>query len=130
MTGHPFSKLSKTELPIHGWIFNAAGSTPVHRLKNGKYVRRYKTGWTNSAQTIEPDHVYPTREEAEAARKARKLKEPEPVQLEMFAQAPPAPLPPQQSERAQQIAERIASEQREKRALERAVRPRRQGRKP
>jgi hypothetical protein len=54
---------------------------------------------------------------------ARKSIEPEPVQLEMFAVQPPS-APATQSARAAEIAERIASQQREKRELERAVRSR------
>jgi hypothetical protein len=64
----PFSKLTKNELNIHAYAWNDAGVTPVHRLENGKYLRRYSRGWTSNAAHV--DRVCATYEEAEAARRA------------------------------------------------------------
>jgi hypothetical protein len=76
MSGLPFSKLNKTELKIHGYAWNHIGVTPVHRLKNGKYLRRYSRGWTSNAAHV--DRVCATYEEAEAARRASVARREEP----------------------------------------------------
>jgi len=67
-TGTPFGKLTKAELKIHAYAWNHVGVTPVHRLKNGKYLRRYSRGWTRNPAPFDP--VCATYEEAEAARRA------------------------------------------------------------
>lgn len=61
------SRLTTTDLKIHAYAWNGAGVTPVHPLKNGKYLRRYSRGWTSNAAHV--DHVCATYEEAEAARR-------------------------------------------------------------
>ena len=63
-----FNKPTTTDLKIHADAWNGAGVTPVHRLKNGKYLRRYSRGWTSNAAHV--DRVCATYEEAEAARRA------------------------------------------------------------
>ena len=67
-TGTPFGKLTRVELKIHAFAWNRVGVTPVHRLTNGKYLRRYSKGWTSNAAHV--DRVCATYEEAEAARRA------------------------------------------------------------
>jgi hypothetical protein len=67
-TGTPFGKRTKVELRIHAYAWNDAGVTPVHRLKNGKYLRRYSRGWTRNPAHV--DRVCAAFEEAEAARRA------------------------------------------------------------
>jgi hypothetical protein len=63
-----FNKPTTTDLKIHADAWNGAGVTPLHRLKNGKYLRRYSRGWTRWPAPIE--RVCKTWEEAEAARRA------------------------------------------------------------
>lgn len=70
MTGHPFSKTVKCDLAISGWVYNGAGCTPVHRVANGKYLRRYRSGWTNSPTKIADERVFPTKAAADEARRA------------------------------------------------------------
>lgn len=69
--GLAYSKLTKAELPIHGYVWNMSGVTPVHRLRNGKYLRRYARGWTSTPAVL--IEVYETREEAEQYRQAALL---------------------------------------------------------
>jgi hypothetical protein len=66
--GTSSGKLTKAELKIDAYAWNDAGVTPLHRLKSGKYLRRYSRGWTSNPARV--DRVCDTYGEAEAARRA------------------------------------------------------------
>jgi hypothetical protein len=72
--GQPFSKTKPAALTVHGWTFNGAGVTGLHRLRSGKFLRRYSTGWTATPAVIPPSEIFATENEARAAFEAARAR--------------------------------------------------------
>lgn len=79
MKGLPFSQTKRAALPVHAWTFNGAGVTALHRLRSGKYLRRYSTGWTATPAKIPEAETFLTEGEARAAFEAGRARRESPA---------------------------------------------------
>lgn len=65
---YPFRFVSPSALAVAGYTWSTLGVFPVHRLDDGRYLRRIARGWTKRPERLFPDALFATAKQASAAR--------------------------------------------------------------
>lgn len=48
------------DLTVHGYTLNGCGIAPLHHVGRGRYLRRYRIGWTRRPVLVPPAQIFLT----------------------------------------------------------------------
>jgi hypothetical protein len=65
---YPFRIVPPSALFVAGYTWSTIGVFPIHRLDDGRYLRRTRCGWTKRPEALVPAALFGTAKAASAAR--------------------------------------------------------------